>query len=144
MLSLTRWNPFQDLNNLHRAMNYSWRDRFEDGVADRDWPWVPATEVSSDDDGWTVRIALPGVAPKDVQVDLRDTVVIVKGERASKPGAFIQSVSEFGYGTFERSFTVPASADASKVRATFDHGMLELRLPLAETSKPRRIAIEGV
>ena len=144
MLSLTRWNPFQELNNLHRATNYSWRDRFEDGVADRDWPWVPATEVSSDDDGWTVRIALPGVAPKDVQVDLRDTVVIVKGERASKPGAFIQSVSEFGYGTFERSFTVPASADASKVRATFDHGMLELRLPLAETSKPRRIAIEGV
>ena len=143
MLSLTRWNPFQELNNLHRATNYSWRDRFEDGVADRDWPWVPATEVSSDD-GWTVRIALPGVAPKDVQVDLRDTVVIVKGERASKPGAFIQSVSEFGYGTFERSFTVPASADASKVRATFDHGMLELRLPLAETSKPRRIAIEGV
>ena len=143
MLSLTRWNPFQELNNLHRAMNYSWRDRFEDGVADRDLPWVPATEVSSDDDGWTVRIALPGVAPKDVQVDLCDTVVNVKGERASKPGACVQSVSEFGYGTFERSFTLPASADASKVRATFDHGMLELRLPLAETSKSRRIAIDG-
>ena len=143
MLSLTRWNPFQELNNLHRAVNYGWGDRFDQTVAGRDWPWVPATEVSSDDDGWTVRIALPGVTPKDVQVDLRDTVVTVKGERASKPGSSIQSVSEFGYGTFERSFTLPASADASKVRATFDHGMLELRLPLAETSKPRRIAIDG-
>lgn len=144
MLSLTRWNPFQELNNLHRTMNYGWLDRFEDGLADRDLPWVPATEVSADDDGWTVRIALPGVAPKDVQVDLRDTVVTVKGERASKPGAFKQSVSEFGYGTFERSFTLPASADASKVCATFDQGMLELRLPLAEMSKSRRIAIDGV
>ena len=139
MLSLTRWDPFEELNNFHRAFS-----RHRTAVpAERDWPWVPATEVTSDKEGWTVRMALPGIDPKNVEVDLHDNLLTVAGERSGKDGDLEHHVSEFGYGAFERSFTLPSSVDAEKVDAVFERGMLELRLPVAEASKPRRIEIGG-
>ena len=141
MLSLTRWNPFEELDNLHRTMDRTFSRRWTTVPAERDWSWVPATEVTSDKEGWTVRMALSGIDPKDVQVDLHDDVLTVKGERGGKHEESEHHVSEFGYGAFERSFTLPSSVEAEKVAATFEHGMLELRLPVAEASKPRRIEI---
>ena len=139
MLNLTRWNRFEELDTFHRAFSRRWTAV----PAERDWPWVPATEVTSDKEGWTVRMALPGIDPKNVEVDVHDNVLTVAGERSGKDEDMEHHVSEFGYGAFERSFTLPSSVDAEKVDAVFEHGMLELRLPVAEASKPRRIEIGG-
>ena len=141
MLSLTRWNPFAELDGLHREMDRAFGPRWAAVPAERDWAWVPATEVTSDKDGWTVRMALPGIDPKDVQVDLHDNVLTIKGERTEKHETSEHHVSEFGYGAFERSFTLPSNVDVDKLAATFEHGMLELRLPMMEAAKPRRIKI---
>ena len=86
-------------------------------------------------------MALPGIAPKDVHIDLHGNRLTIAGERTrtetNRPG----HTSEFHYGRFERTFTLPANVDAEKVVASYDNGMLALSLPLAEAARPRRIAI---
>ena len=86
-------------------------------------------------------MALPGVDPKDVDVELAENVLTVKGERKTKTKDENSYVSEFGHGSFTRSFRLPTNIDAEKVVANFEHGMLELRLPLADAAKPRRIMV---
>ena len=143
MLSLTRWNPFEELNSLHREMDRAFGRSYGVTPKTDGWSWVPATEVTSDNEGWKVKMALPGIDPKDVQVDLHGNLLTVKGERTTKKENGEKHISEIGYGSFERSFTLPEVVDTEKVHAAFDNGMLELTLPVAEETKPRRIEITG-
>ena len=144
MMNLTRWNPFEELDSLHRDLDRVFGRRAGDAQAGAPGgAWVPATEVNSAGDGWRVRVALPGVDPKDVEVDLHGHTLTVKGERADGRGGNGWYESEISYGRFERTFTLPSSVDANRVEAHFTHGMLELTLPLAESAKPRRIEIGG-
>lgn len=141
MLSMTRWNPFEELGTLHRDMDrvfgrYIGSDEPTSGPA-----WTPATEVRTGDDGWKVRMALPGIDPSDVHVDLHGGSLTISGERTRTEKDAGGYASEIHYGRFERAFTLPAKVDAEKVSAHYENGMLELTLPLAETARPRRIAI---
>ena len=142
MLSMTRWNPFEELTGLHREMDrvfgrYVGDERAGTPAA----AWIPATEINRGDEGWRVRIALPGIDPKDVSIDLHGNNLTIAGERTRGGSDGEGRTSEFHYGRFERSFTLPANVAAEKVSADYAHGVLELTLPLAETAKPRRIAI---
>lgn len=142
MLSMTRWNPFEELTGLHREMDrvfgrYMGDERAGTPAA----AWVPATEIDQDDDGWKVRVALPGIDPKDVHIDLHGNSLTIAGERTRAERNGHGRSSEFHYGRFQRVFTLPANVDAEKVGADYVHGVLELTLPLAEAAKPRRIAI---
>ena len=142
MLSMTRWNPFEELTGLHREMDRVFgRYAGDEPAAGATSAWVPATEVSAGEDGWTVRVALPGIDPKQVKVDLHGNSLTISGERARREPNGQGYTSEFRYGRFERAFTLPAKVDAEKVVASYDNGMLELSLPLAEAARPRRIAI---
>ncbi len=144
MMSLTRWNPFEELNSLHRELDRAFGRRAGDAQGGmHDGAWVPATEVVSAEDGWRVRVALPGIDPKHVEVDLHGNTLTVKGERADGRGDNGWYESEIGYGRFERTFTLPTSVAPDRVEAHFTNGMLELTLPLAESAKPRRIEIGG-
>ena len=142
MLSMTRWNPFEELTSLHRRM-----DRVFGGYLGDEWAgapataWTPAAEIESRDDGWKLRVALPGIDPKDVRIDLQGNSLTIAGERTRTEQNDPGRVSEFHYGRFERTFTLPAKVDANQVAAHYHLGVLELALPLAETAKPRRIAI---
>ncbi len=140
MLSMTRWNPFEELGTLHLEMDRVFgRYAGEEPAAGP--AWTPATEVSTGDEGWKVRMALPGIDPNQVHVDLHGGNLTISGERTrTEPNGHGYS-SQIRYGRFERAFTLPAKVDAEQVSARYDHGMLELTLPLAETAKPRRIAI---
>ena len=142
MLSMTRWNPLAELNGLHREMDRVF-GRYFDGPEDPPArpAWTPATEITSDKEGWTLRMALPGVEPKEVDIDLHGNSLTISGERTSATRDGGHRVSELGYGRFERVFALPSNVDAEKVAASYANGMLELTLPLAETAKPRRIAI---
>ena len=84
----------------------------------------------SSDDGWKLRVALPGIDPKDVHIDLHGNSLTISGERTRTERSGQGHTSEF---------TLPANVDADHVVADYDHGMLEL--PLAEATRPRRIAI---
>ncbi len=138
MLSLTRWNPFDELTDLHRDLDRVFSRSFGVEKGDKAWSWVPAAEVTSDKEGWKVRMGLPGIEPKDVHVELDHNVLTVTGERTVKEEDSDRHLSEIGYGRFERAFTVPDNVDPEKVSAEFDNGMLELKLPVAEVSRNRR------
>ncbi len=141
MLSMTRWNPFEELTSLHREMDRVFGRYVGDERAGTPPAWIPATEIDRGDDGWKVRVALPGIDPKDVHVDLNGNNLTITGERTRTGSDGKGRTSEFHYGRFERAFTLPANVDAEKVAADYVHGVLELTLPLAEAARPRRIAI---
>lgn len=140
MLSMTRWSPFEDLGTLHREMDRVFgRYIGDEPVAGP--AWTPATEVRTGEDGWKVRMALPGIDPGAVHVDLHGGSLTISGERTRTGENGNGYASEIRYGRFERVFTLPAKVDAEKVSAHYENGMLELTLPLAETARPRRITI---
>jgi HSP20 family protein len=142
MLSMRRWNPFEELTGLHREMDRVFGRYVGDERAGApETAWIPATEIDRGDEGWRVRVALPGIDPEDVHIDLHGNSLTVTGERTRTGKDGPGGTSEFHYGRFERAFTLPANVDTEKVSADYVHGVLELTLPLAETAKPRRIAI---
>ena len=143
MLSLTRWNPFEELTDLHRELGRVFGVSRGTIPVGEGWSWAPAAEVTSDENAWRVRMALPGIDPKDVNVDLNREVLTVSGERTLKEEE-VEHRWEIGYGRFERSFTLPDNVDSDKVIAHLEHGMLELTLPVTEASQRRRIEITAV
>ena len=142
MMNLTRWNPFEEMNSLHRDLDrvfgYS---QGEARTPVREAHWAPATEIATVPDGWQVRMALPGIDPGDVKIDLNGNMLTVAGDRTNSRENAELSHSEICYGRFERLLTLPSNVDTDRVEANFDNGMLDLTLPLAESAKPRRIEI---
>lgn len=139
---LTRWSPFDELTTLHREMDRLFGRAFGDVQAApaSQATFAPAIEVASEKDGWNVRLALPGVEPKDVHIEVAGNTLTVKGERRreSKNEPYM---TEITYGHFERTLQLPESIDGEKVAAAYRNGLLELRLPLRESVKPRKIEI---
>ena len=84
MLSLTRWRPFNEMTDSHRDVDRVFGRLLGDWPAAPEWSWLPATEATSGSEGWTLRMALPGIDPKDVHVELTGRVLTISGERSVK------------------------------------------------------------
>ncbi len=106
--------------------------------------WMPAVDVLEESD--TVRIAaeLPGVKPEDVKISLENGVLTICGQKHQVAEEKTERVHRYErtYGSFERSFRVPESVDADKIRAGFENGVLTVTLPKVERAKPRQIPVE--
>lgn len=141
---LTRWTPFEDLTSLHREMDRLFSRAFGEtpSAQPTSAAFVPAIEVAAHKEGWDVRLALPGVDPNDVKVEVAGNTMTVRGERPARENRRESLVSEITYGRFERTLSLPESIDGDKVTASYRNGMLELHLPLRESVKPRTIQIE--
>jgi HSP20 family protein len=146
-MTLARWNPIRDFSVLQNQMNRL----FEDAMGT--WPgesngrgntnWVPPADIYETDNDLIAIVELPGVDSKKVDVRVENNVLTIRGERP-----FEQKVKqdnyhrlERSYGTFSRSFTLPATIDADKIRAEYRDGILNLTLPKSEKAKPKRIQI---
>jgi HSP20 family protein len=96
------------------------------------------------DEHFVLRADLPGLTEADVSIELEDNVLTVAGERKAeheeKQEGFYRM--ERSFGQFRRSLTLPEGVDADKIAATFDKGVLEVRIPKPEERKPRRVAIQ--
>jgi HSP20 family protein len=146
MLNMTRWTPWNELAGLHRDLDSifdrAWRDT---GDRSRDASlsgFSPAADVRRAGDRWLVSLALPGVAPDKVDIDVVGRTLRVRGERfADAKGEPV--LTEIRTGRFEREFTLSDEIDAAHVEATYRHGMLELVLPLSEHAKPHRITVKA-
>jgi len=145
MFGITRMTPWTELAGLHRDLDSVFGRVFREtggSAADTSWPsFSPAAEVRREGDQWRVSLALPGVAPDQVQIDVVGRTVRVKGERKSEHAGTEPVLSEITYGRFEREFTLPEEIDAKRVQATYRNGLLDLALPLSEGAKPHRIEI---
>lgn len=141
MLTMTRWTPWTELAGVHRDLDALFSRVFGEGA---DVPpgdiFTPAADLRRSGDAWKVSLALPGIAPDHVDIEIVGRTLRVRGERTIDDHAQ-PVINEIRYGRFEREFTLPQEIDAKHVQAIYRHGMLELTLPLAEGAKPYRIAV---
>ena len=144
-MALVRWDPIRDLDSLQTDMNRLF-DRFfgataANGTAGR--RWIPAMDLTETDDKLVLRADLPGVSEDDVEIEVKDGVLTISGERKSEheeKGEGFHRV-ERSFGRFSRALNLPDGVDADQVEANFDAGVLEVRVPKPEETKPTRIQI---
>ena len=114
------------------------------GQTDQGRRWVPPVDLVEAEDHFVLKADLPGLSEGDVSIELEDNVLTVSGERKAehedKREGYVRV--ERAYGAFRRSLTLPEGVDPEGVAASFDKGVLEVRIPKPEERKPRRVAIQ--
>ena len=144
-MALVRWDPAREVDSLQSEMNRLFDTFFggqtrPNGGARR---WVPAMDLGETDDHLVLRADLPGLGEDDVNIEIKDNVLTVSGERRAeheeKSEGFYRV--ERAYGGFSRSLSLPDGVDASAVTASFDKGVLEVRVPKPAQRKPHRVEI---
>ena len=104
--------------------------------------YAAPADVLRDGDTWRVRVAVPGISPDDIDIEIVGRTLHVRGERRSDE-QMPPILNEITYGRFEREFTLPEAIDVRHVRTTYRHGVLELVLPLAEGARPHPTKVES-
>lgn len=145
-MALTRWSPVAGLaalevDRLNRMFDAVFSSESFTGGA-----WAPATDIlETADQNVVVRIDLPQVKREDIKVTYENNVLTVEGERKLEPAGENEKYHrvERGYGLFRRTFTVPATIDASRVEANYADGVLTIKLPRREEAKPRAIEVKS-
>jgi HSP20 family protein len=151
MFELTRRFPFGSMFEAHRELDdlfgrFLGRTGGPAPYRDETEPvtWWPAVESYAKDGDLHVRVALPGVDPKDVEVTVSDTDLVIRGERKAKTGekGGGRYVREFAYGSFERVLALPEGIDPGRVQAKFANGMLDLTMPAPVAVVPKKVEIQ--
>ena len=146
MTVLTRWDPFRELTTLQDRMNRLFRDSF--GTEGRDEAltttrFAPPVDVYEDEHNVTMKIEVPGVDEKDIDVRIENNTLTVHGERKfekeEKEENYLRV--ERSYGSFTRSFTLPNTVDTTDVTADYDKGVLKIRLAKRAEAKPKQIKV---
>ena len=145
-MSVVRWNPFREFQAMQEDMNRLF-SRFEagsNGVAADRQPWLLPMDVIENGDALKLRAALPGIDPKDVNIQIEDRTLTVSAQRhfEDKIEKDNHVWIEQQYGTFSRTVTLPQTADVEKIEARYYNGVLELTVPKAELAKPRKIELK--
>ncbi len=143
MALLTRWEPFRDLARLQDEMSRLFTD---DRLykAGESVGWTPACDIYEDEDAVLVRFELAGVEPKAVDIRFENGVLTLRGERKLPFEEKRENYHrvEIGYGTFTRSFSLPATVDAEKISAESKDGILTVKLAKRSEAKPRTIQVK--
>ena len=145
MAALVRWDPGRELDALQsdvsRVFDTFFGTRSGNGVATR--RWVPAMDLVEEDEHLVVRADLPGLTEEDVNIEVKDGVLTVSGERRAEEKTEEKGYHrvERAYGSFSRSLSIPEGIDPEQVSAEFDNGVLEVRIPKPEERKPHRVQI---
>jgi len=145
-MALVRWEPVRELSSLQNDMNRLFNTFFDTPTAGNGTVrrWIPAMDLVEAEDHFVLKADLPGLSEEDVHIDVEGDVLTVSGERKAehedKREGYVRV--ERSYGSFRRSLTLPEGVDADAVSASFDRGVLEVRIPKPEQRKPRRVAIQ--
>ena len=130
---LRGWSPFRDSPIRTKA--------FLDEAPTR---WIPAMDVTENDDRYALTVELPGTKKEDVTVEFHENVLTIRGEKRNEREEEKEQrrYVERTYGSFSRSFTLPANAAGDRVRASFKDGVLTIEIPKREEAKPTVIAVK--
>jgi HSP20 family protein len=143
MAILTRFDPFRDMFRLQDEMLRGLEDR-KGFRGNESVGWTPACDIYEDGEAVTVRVELAGVEPKDVDIRFENGVLTLRGERKLPNEEQTQNYHriETAYGTFTRTFSLPGTIDADKIRAEAKNGQLAIILPKRAETKPRAIQVK--
>ena len=141
-MALVRWNPIGTLAGLEiDRLNRMFTDFHTEAF---NQVWVPAVDIyETDSHEVVIKAELPDVKKEDIGVTVENNVLTLTGERkqeeSTKPEQFQRVERRFG--SFSRSFTLPTSVDAGQIAASYKDGVLTIRLPRREESKPKQISV---
>jgi len=144
VVAIVRWDPIRELDSLQGDMNRLF-DRFFEGRTGNGTSrrWIPAMDLVETDEHLVLRGDLPGMTEDDVDIEIKDNVLTVSGERKAEhedKGEGYHRV-ERSFGSFSRSLNLPAGIEPERVEASFDKGVLEVRVPKPAEAKPTRVQI---
>jgi HSP20 family protein len=142
-MALVRWDPIRELDSLQGDMNRLFDRFFEGRTANGPRRWTPAMDLVETEDHLVLRGDLPGLTEDDIEIEIKDNVLTVSGERKAESEEKNEGYYrvERAFGSFSRSLTLPQGIDADKVDANFDKGVLEVRIPKPAEAKPTRVEI---
>ena len=149
MTTLTRWDPFKELDELQNRLStlFGRAPVRKDGGREEAMTlaeWAPLVDIIEEEKEYRIKAELPEVNKSDVKVTVQDDVLTIAGERTfekEETGRKYHRV-ERAYGSFARSFTLPEDADAAKVSADFKEGVLIVHLPKSEKARPKSIEVK--
>jgi HSP20 family protein len=146
MTVLTRWEPFREFATLQDRMNRLFRESYNDAGQDESLTtsrFAPAVDVYEDEHQVTLKIEVPGIDEKDIDVRVENNTLTVQGERKIEKEEKEENYRrvERQYGSFTRTFTLPQTVDSEKVSANYDKGVLKITLPKKAEAKPKQIKV---
>jgi len=145
MTVLARWEPFREFTTLQDRMNRLFRDSFGEGREEAltTSTFAPAVDVYEDEHNITLKIEVPGIDEKDIDVRIENHTLTVHGERKFEKEEKEENYRrvERQYGSFTRSFTLPNTVDPEKVSANYDKGVLKIKLAKKAEAKPKQIKV---
>ena len=144
-MSLARQNPWSIFDQLSRelsntAASYSSADDANVATAS----WSPSVDITEDENSFKLLADIPGVKPEDIDVSMDNSVLTIKGERKTEDKTENENFRrvERQYGMFYRRFTLPETANADKIEARSENGVLKITIPKQEVAQARRITVK--
>src|SRR6202789_4096967 len=145
MTVLTRFQPFREVSTLQDRINRVFRESYTGGQDEAltTSTFAPAVDVYEDEHKVALKIEVPGIDEKDIDVQVENNILTVHGERKIEKEEKEENYRrvERHYGSFTRTFTLPQTVDTEKVAATYDKGVLKIALPKKAEAKPKQIKI---
>jgi HSP20 family protein len=145
MTVLTRWDPYRELNTLQDRMNRLFNASFAEARDESltSSSFAPAVDVYEGEHDVTLKIEVPGIEEKDIDVRIENNTLTVHGERKIEKEEKEENYRriERQYGSFTRTFTLPNTVDTENASANYDKGVLKIRLAKKAEAKPKQIKV---
>ena len=145
MTVLTRWDPFREFSTVQDRLNRLFRESYGEGREEAltTSTFAPLVDVYEDEHNITLKIEVPGIDEKDIDVQIENNTLTVHGERKFEKEEKEENYRrvERQYGSFTRSFALPNTVDAEQVQAHYDKGILKIQLAKKAEAKPKQIKV---
>ena len=144
-MSLMKYEPWSLLEQMRREMDRAMDTRTAEGSSVATSDWVPAVDIKEEKDAFVIVADIPGVDPKDIEVHMEHGMLTIKGEKESQKKEEREGYKrvERSFGSFYRRFGLPDTADAEKISAKSNNGVLEVRIGKQEQVQPRKISVNS-
>ncbi|MDH5435509.1 MAG: Hsp20/alpha crystallin family protein [Gammaproteobacteria bacterium] len=146
-MTLIKYDPWNQLarmqNDLSQLFDTRLPSQNDDNVITSDW--TPAVDIKEEADRFVLHADIPGVDPKNIDIQMEDSLLTIKGERDSEKKEERNGYKrvERAFGSFYRRFSLPESANPEKISARNKNGVLEITIPKQEKVHARKIEIEN-
>ena len=141
-MSLIRWTPMRNLVSINSEIDRFFND-FGMNFRESDTIWRPTVDLSETENGYEVKAELPGMKKEDINVELKDHVLTLTGEKKHEEKDEKKNYHriERTYGKFQRSFRLPTEVKNDEIKARYRNGVLTIDIPKAEEVKPKEITV---
>ncbi len=145
-MTLMRFSPMRELMTMHDQLNRLFDESSARTGTEVDYgTWSPAVDLREEEDRFILQADMPGMKKDDIEINVENSVLTIRGERRFEQEVKKETYHriERAYGKFTRSFTLPSRVKADAISASYKDGTLEVIIPKAEESQPKRVAIQS-